>query len=311
VKPNTFVRRHSLKIAVLGCLAFAAQVACSDEPVSGGGGFAGTTSTGGTTAPVAGTTSTAGTTAAAGTASGGTFGTAGTGGTFGTAGTDVGGTTSGGTGGTGTAGTATAGTGGTGVIVIPPLDCTNTGKPLPVALSAAWGFPDSGDNSFSEAPIATGADVCTAAGAPAGAVGCWSMTWTPVATTGRDYVFWVWHDKAANWTGQGTCVAAGAKVISLRAKADAPTTVSFEAVGVKQAANLTTEWQDVAIPLPADYNNVNPLGGVNAGLAVVMVRADKADVTVRKIYWSDVQWAVSAPTGGGEGGAGGAGGAGG
>ena len=308
MKPNTFVRRHTFKIAILGSLAFAVQVACSDSPVTPStGGFSGSTSTAGTsstagTPATGGTPGTAGASATAGTFSttAGTFGTAGTdAGTAGTGGAGTAGTGGAGTAGTGTAGTGTAGSGGTGVV--PPLDCTNTGKALPVTLASTWAFPDSGDDSYTEAPVTGGDATCTAAAAPNGATGCWSMAWTPVK---RAFVHWYWHNSAANWTGQGVCIAAGAKAVTLKAKAAAPVTAEFQAAGVKQSVNLTTQWQDVVINLPTDYNTLNAAGGVNTGLVVVMVR-DAADTTPRTIYFYDVEWVASVDTG-----AGGAGGAG-
>lgn len=279
------LRWRATQVVALSTFALALQVACSDEPqpsnppnTPGRGG-----SSAGTTSNASGTTSTAGTFGMAGTATGGASG--GTGGA------------SGGTGGT-TAGTANGGTGGTGV---PPVDCSKeAGKALPIPLSSAWGFPDSGEDSVAEAPLA---DMC-APDAPEGAAECWSIVWTPVK---RTFVHWYWHPANQHWTGPGVCVAAGAKAVTLKARADSAVAAEFQAAGVKKVVNLTTDWQDVVIDLSGvTYNTVYEGGGVNAGLVVVMTRVGAADVAKRSIFFYDVKWVAEIGGGGGEGGAGGA-----
>lgn len=310
MKLNTrsLARPSSLRAArfiAFGTFALAVQVACSDEPPANNPIIPGPSGSGaGTTSNTSGATSTAGTfgSSASGASTGGTFGTAGTPASGGMAG---GGASAGGT----SAGSAHGGTGGT-VVVNPPLDCSKVaGKALPIPLSSTWGFPDSGEDSVAEAPIQGGAMAVTAAGLPEGTPDVWSMTWTPVT---RTFVHWYWHNATANWTGQGVCVAAGAKFVTLKAKAaTVGVAVEFQAAGVKKTVTLDTEWQDVVIDLPTDYNAIHPAGGVNTGLVVVLVRPDATDTAVRSIYWYDTQWVTEVGAGGGEGGAGGGGGEGG
>ena len=303
--PASFAPASRLRapVLVLGALAFVIHVGCSEEPQPHPG--FGTSGTGGTPGNTAGTpanvSGTAGTFATSGSDAGGTFGTSGSGGSdaAGTGGVAVGGT--GGTAGTaGTAGTPNGGTGGT-PVVVPPLDCTAmAGTALPIPLTSVWGFPDSGEDSFAEAPIS---GTC-AADAPVGAAGCWSMVWTPVT---RTFVHWYWHNGQANWTGPGVCVAAGAMAVTLKARADTAVQATFSAAGVNKVVDLTTAWQDVVIDIAGTtYNTLHDGGGVNTGLVVVMAR-EAADVAARNIYFYDVQW-VAEVGGGGEGGAGGGGG---
>jgi hypothetical protein len=308
VKLNTrsFADPSSLRAArfvALATFALAVQVACSDEPPANNPIIpAGSASGAGTTSNGSGATSTAGTFGSSGsggnTSTGGTFSTAGTPASGGMAG---GGASAGGT----SAGTANGGSGGT-VVVNPPLDCSKVaGKALPIPLSSTWGYPDSGEDSVAEAPIQSGAIAATAAGLPAGTNDVWSMTWTPAT---RTFVHWYWHNATANWTGPGVCVAAGAKFVTLKAKAaTAGVAVEFQAAGAKKTVTLGTEWQDVVIDLPVGYNAVHPAGGVNTGLVVVMVRPGTTDTTVRRIYWYETQWVTEVGAGGGEGGAGGGG----
>jgi hypothetical protein len=315
VKLNTRSFAHpsssrTARFVALGTFALALQVACSDEPPANHPIIPGASGSGaGATSNTSGATSTAGTFG-----SGGSAGSASTGGTFASAGTPAnggmagGGAAAGGAGGT-TAGTANGGTGGT-VVVNPPLDCSKVaGKALPIALSSTWGFPDSGEDSVAEAPIQGGAMAVTAAGLPEGTPDVWSMTWTPAT---RTFVHWYWHNATANWTGQGVCVADGAKFVTLKAKAaTAGVAVEFQAAGVKKTVTLDTQWQDVVIDLPTGYNAIHPAGGVNTGLVVVMVRPNTTDTAVRTIYWYDTRWVSEVGTDGGEGGAGGGGGEGG
>jgi hypothetical protein len=241
-----------------------------------------------------GITSTAGTGTLGG--SGGTPGTSGTGGTSGGTGGSGGGSSgaagSGGTSGSsagsggkgGSGGTASkGGSGGSGGSSV--VDCdSQAGKALPITLVSTWGYPDSGDDSYAEAPV--GGNATCPEESPGGtAGGCWSITWTPVT---RTFVHWYWHNVAANWTGPGVCVEDGATSVTLQARAATDgVAVSFIAGGVTQVANLTTAWQEVTIDISnADYNGTT---GVSTGLIVVMAR-DAGDTTARTIYFDDVIW---------------------
>lgn len=300
---SKLISRRSVQLSAFAAVAFVAQAACSSEPPA---------SNPGNNFPTAGSSS-GGTPGASGSG----FGTSGTptagaataGTSFGNAGTDTGGTGGAGTAGTGgaaagTAGTPTAGTGGTGVVV-PPLDCTNTGTALPITQVSTWGFPDSGDDSYTETMLGGTGAACEAAGLEATAPGCWSLKWTPVT---RTYVHWYWHNTAANWSGQGVCVAAGAKAVILKAKGDSAFNAKFVAAGVEKTVAITTEWQDVVIDIAGtNYNSVNAAGGVNTGIVAVLDRL-ATETTARTLYFYDVQWVAEVPVGGGEGGAGGEGG---
>jgi hypothetical protein len=285
---SSITRSNRTLLGVITFTGLSAFMGCSSEPATAPpplpmnmGGSAGTPAGGmGGTAPAAGT---AGTGVVAG--SGGTAGTGGV---------------SGGTGGGGTGGTAgTAGTGGTPVV---PIDCsTQVGKALPITLNSTWGFPDSGDTSFMEAPV-TG--TCPDQSPGPDAAACWSVTWTPVTLL---YVHWYWHNTQANWTGNGVCVADGAVAVTLWARAaTADTVVEFHAAGVIETVTLGTTWQQVVIDITGvNYNGLNAAGGVNEGLRVVMTRPAITDTAVRTVYFDDVQWVSEVTGAGGAGGQGG------
>lgn len=320
MKPNTFLRRHSIKLAILGSLAFAAQVACSDDPAPGVGGVAGTTNGGSNTAGsgTAGSNTAGSGTGGSGTAGSGTAG-SNTAGTFTTAGTETGGTATGGTGGTGTAGTATAGTGGTGIIPVDPFCMGKTLTALPYNVTegfkqSGWGGVIASTKTGAQIVPAPAVDYCGAGKRVAGAVGDCSMwQWTPAANaTENDYSFVAW---ARMWDAQYThpevCLADGAKYISFYARGE----VGGEKLkfGGSEATDitvtLTAEWKLYSISLDGvTYNSF--ASGFEKGFAWTA-----APPTAKITFWVDniqvVKTLPADPSGGGEGGAGGAGGAGG
>jgi hypothetical protein len=315
VKPNTFLRRHSIKLAVLGSLAFAAQVACSDDPAAPGTGAAGSTSNGGSNTAGTGT---AGTNTAAGTGTGGT-GTAGTGtaGTFTTAGTETGGTATGGTGGTGTAGTATAGTGGSVITPVDPFCKGKTLEALPYTVNTGfipfiWG-PDAAGiaemkvgDQITPAPAA---DFCKTDRVPGSKGTCWMWQWTPADPTPTpSFVVYV-RQFDANYTHPEVCLADGAKYVSFYARGqnggEVVTVGSSEAADVK--ITLTADWKVYSIPLDGvTYNSFG--SGFEKGFSWKI-----EPPAVKSLFWIDniqvVKTLPADPSGGGEGGAGGAGGA--
>ncbi len=258
---------------------------------SGGSGGSGVTAGSGGFVSAGGMTSTAGAFSTSGT--GGSAFTAGSGGSSG--GTGGSGGSSGGTGGSGGSSAGSGGKAGSGGSVSKggsggsggsvAVDCdAQAGKALPITLVSTWGYPDSGDDSYAEAPV--GGNATCPDESPGGtAGGCWSIAWTPVT---RTFVHWYWHNVAANWTGPGVCVEDGAVSVTLQARAATDgVEVSFIAAGVTQVATLTTAWQEVSINISnADYNGTT---GVFTGLIVVIAR-DAGDTTPRTIYFDDVTW---------------------
>jgi hypothetical protein len=310
VKLNTLAqpfRRRAPQVAVLGCLAFGVQIACSDTPASPSNNnttfpMAGTTSTAGTPATTAGTTSTAGTFATAG-----TFGSAGTAAT--------GGTEAGGTGGAGTAGTATAGTGGT-VVVIPttPYCMGKTPQTLPYAAEKNY-YP----SGWSEGPpvISNPTDLpfkaCDPANRVAGAAGnCTTWRYTPAATPAPAWVIWE-VPPAAPMTH--VCLPEGVNSIAFCARGGAGGEKIMTGGAEVQEAEitLTNEWKTYTVPLTGvTYNTYD--NGLNKAFVWKIV-PPAAGAAVTNFFIDNIQFVKDAPgadycaAGGGEGGAGGAGGA--
>jgi hypothetical protein len=314
VKLNTLtsfahpLRRRAPQIAVLGCLAFAAQVACSDAPTQGGTPTpfptSGTTS-GGSVANTAGTTTTtaAGTFATGG---GGTFSAGGTGfETGGTAGSTAG-TASGGSAG------STAGTGGTTVVVPPTPYCMGkTLEPLPYPVKT--GFQPSG---WSEGPPVISNptdlafDACTERVAGAAAVGdCSKWRYTPSATPGAAWVIWSlqWEP---NYRHDNVCLAEGATAIAFCARGVAGgEKIQVGGAGVAEAEiTLTNEWALYKVPLTSpDYNSFE--SGVPSGFDWKVVPAavpSKVEFFIDKLqFMKDVPADYCGGADSGEGGAGG------
>lgn len=304
-------RRHMPQAAVLGCLAFALQVACSDAPVNGTPTppfTAAGTNAGGTPVSMAGTPAASGSFS-----SSGSFGTAGT---FDTGG--AGGSATAGTGGTATAGTATAGTGGTAVVIPTTPYCM--GKTLtPLPYMATDGFKQAGwDGAVAE--IKTGAqivpapavDYCTAQRV-AGAVGDCSMwQWTPDPTTPA-YADVRWTRMFdAGYTHPQVCLAEGAKYISFYARgAVGGEKITVGGAGIPTASEvevtLTNKWAVYSAPLDGVTYNTYDSGVEN----VFSWKAEPPSLQIT--FWIDnIQIRKDLPTigagGGGTGGSGGSGG---
>jgi hypothetical protein len=307
-------RRRAPQAAVLGCLAFALQVACSDAPVNGGPGPFTTSGTnaGGTPANTAGTPAASGSFSASG-----SFGTAGTFETGGTGGSATAGT---GTGGATTAGTGTAGTGGT-IVVIPTTPYCMGKTPTPLPYMATDGFKQAGwDGAVAE--IKTGAQIIPAPAvdycsqrAP-GAVGDCSMwQWTPDATTPA-YADVRWTRMFdAGYTHPQVCLAEGAKYISFYARgAVGGEKITVGGAGIPTASEvevtLTNKWAVYSAPLDGVMYNTYDSGVEN----VFSWKAEPPSTQIT--FWIDnIQVRKDLPTigagGGGTGGTGGAGGSGG
>jgi hypothetical protein len=314
VKLNTLAqpfRRRAPQVAVIGCLAFGVQVACSDTPANPSPSnttfpMAGTTSTAGTPATTAGTTSTAGTLATAG--------------SFGTAGTPAGGTEAGGTGGaggTGTAGTATAGTGGT-VVVVPttPYCMGKEVKTLPYAAESNY-YP----SGWSEGPpvISNPTDLpfkaCDPANRVAGAAGnCTTWRYTPAATPAAAWVIWEVPPAAPT---THVCLPEGVNSIAFCARGSVGGEKIMTGGAEVQEAEitLTNEWKTFTVPLAGVTYNTYDVGLNKAFVWKIVPPA--AGATVTNFFIDNIQFVKDAPGadycaagGGGEGGAGGAGGAG-
>ena len=307
MKLNTLAqpfRRRAPQVAVLGCLAFGVQIACSDTPANPGPTFpttAGTTSTAGTPAATAGTPAT-------------TAGTFGASGSFGTAGTPAGGTDTGGTGGTG--GAATAGTGGTTVVVPPVAYCM--GKPLEaLPYVANDGFELSGWNAGAQAQATANGDIVNRPTDACltrvpGAVGrCSQWHFIPAVASGFAFVQWItmWDSK---YTHPPVCIAEGAKAVTFAAKGVLGGETITVAAGLGMQDKeivLSTEWEHYFVPLDGvEYNSFN--SGVVEGFTWKIVPTETTPVM--DFFIDDIKWVKDLPTdpGGGEGGAGGAGGAG-
>jgi len=307
-------RRRTPPLAVLGCLAFAVQIACSDAPTQGGTG---------TTFPTAGTAgggtalSMAGTSAASGSfSSSGSFGTAGnafeTGGTGGSATTA--GTSSGGT------AVATAGTGGT--VVVNPTTPYCMGKPVaPLPYKVESNYYPSG---WSEGPPAISAptdlafDACTKR--VAGAVGdCTKWRYTPQATPAPVWVIWAVPPQAPAATAHA-CVAEGANSIAFCARGEkGGEKIMTGGASVNEAEiTLTAEWKTFTVPLTGvTYDTFE--NGVPTGFVWKIV-PPAANAAVTEFFIDKIQFVKDAPTAdycagsldtGGAGGIGGTGGSGG
>jgi hypothetical protein len=298
----------SIKLAALGAFAFAAQVACSDDPPQNPIIPPGNTS--GSANNTAGTPSTGGTFGTAGTpsnTSGTGFGTAGTPATGGAGG--AGGT---GTAGTGTAGTGTAGTGGTGIVPNEPFCKDKPLEPLPYTVTS--GFKQAGWSPTAVMQIKAGAQItpdppdnCTMR--LPGAVGdCSVWRYTPdPAGASPAWVEWIlqWD---AGYAHDPVCVAEGATKLIFHAKSKTDgEKVVFGGAGAEELeATLTPEWKRYEITL-GTYNSFE--SGVKTGFSFKVVPAAE-NPTVVEFYVDNIMIVKDLPpdpAGGGEGGGGGGG----
>lgn len=295
----------SIKLAAFGAFAFAAQVACSDDPVqqpftpnntSGAGNTAGTPSTGGTFGTAGTPSNTSGT----------GFGTAGTPATAG-AGGSTGGSAAGGTAGTGTAGTGTAGTG---IVPQEPFCMGKTLEPLPYIVTS--GFKQAGWSPSAVMQIKAGAQItpnppdnCTVR-LPGAQGDCSVWRYTPDPTTpSAAWVEWIlqWDPGYAH---PPVCIAEGATKLIFHAKGTAGgEVVSFGAPGVAEdmEVTLTADWKRYEIEL-GEYNSFQ--SGVTKGFAIKIV-PDATTPAVAEFYVDNILIVKDLPpdpAGGGEGGAG-------
>lgn len=240
---STLISRRPVQIAALGAVAFAAQVACSGEPVAPNNN----------PFPTAGS-SAGGTPGASGSGTSGGFGTSGTG--FGTAGTETGGTGGAGTAGTGGAGGTTAGTagsaGGPPVVVVPPFCEGMTPTALPFDVQSAF-FESSWQGDFSQItiPMDLVEDACMTR--PPGAVGrCSKWRYTPSAAVAPTWAAVAWVNRAdANYTHDPVCLATGATRISFWARGvKGGEIVSFGGGSALEVPiTLSDEWREYEVPL--------------------------------------------------------------
>jgi hypothetical protein len=302
--PTRSLRLRGAHVALLGCLAFSAQVACSDAPVSPSPyvppqgtsgtatGTAGTPATTGGTAPTgtAGTTTTTGGTFS----SGGTFGTAGTdtGGTFTTAGTATGGAAAG-----TDAGGTTAGTGGTPEPPKPYCD-GKTLSPLPYIVNT--GFQLSGWSPSTAGQLTANGDVTTpptnaCLTRVANAVGDCSMwRYTKNANPSPFWVQWI-TQWSPTFKHDNVCLAAGAKAVTFSAKGVAGGEVIQFSAGQgmqKKSVTLTKEWALYFVPIDTtDYNGF--AAGVYEGFAWEM--SPVADTATTEFFLDNIQWVATVP----------------
>lgn len=302
----------SIKLGAFGALAFAAQIACSEDPTqnpmippgntSGSGNTAGASSNGGTFATAGSTSNTSGT----------GFGMAGT---PASAGTGTGG--AGGTGTAGTAGTATGGssTGGTGIVPNDPFCMGKTLEPLPYVVTS--GFKQAGWSPTAVTQITAGAEItpdppdnCTERlpGAQ-GDCSVWRYTPDPAGASAA-WVEWIlqWD---AGYAHPPVCVAEGATKLIFHAKGTTGgEVVSFGGAGTTEVElTLTNEWKRYEIAL-GTYNSFE--SGVKTGFSIKIEPAAE-DPQVVEFYVDNILIVKDLPpdpAGGGEGGAG-SGGAGG
>lgn len=302
----TSVRSRGAHVAVLGCLAFAAQIACSDDapaPVLGNpypmntsgstnsaagmpaatagmpAATAGTTSTGGGGAGTAGTTSTAGTFTAGGdTATGGTFTTAGTaaGGTDATAGT------------TGTAGMA-------GMPEQPKAYCEGkTAVALPSPAEAGnppWGWSEGGEGAQISIPMDLAVDACKTR--VKDAVGtCTAWRYKPSATPTPVWVIWAPLSNATTYS----CLPAEVTNIAFCAKGvKGGEKVAFGGGGAEETeVTLTDKWEVQKIAVSSAVAN-SFAKGVEKAFIWKIVPPEGAAVTT-EFFVDKIQFVKDVPT---------------
>jgi hypothetical protein len=300
-----------IKLVALGAFAFAAQIACSDDPAQTPIIPPGNSS--GTGNNTAGTPSSGGTFGSAGTpsnTSGTSFGTAGTPATGGTA--SVGGTGAGGTAGAGTAGTATAGSGGTGVVPNDPYCMGKTPEALPFSVSAAF-YPSGWypDGMQIETPADLG-DACTTGRSPGAVGGCTPWRYKPAATASWAAVGWVTSD-GKGFVHPPVCLPADATALTFLArgvKGGEKLSIGGLGVNPEKLIQLTNAWKRFSIPLAGvTYNSLE--SGVKSGFSwKVEPPAPPAMAEAVEFFIDDIQVVKGElppdPSGGGGAGGGGA-----
>lgn len=297
------LRLRGVQLVALGSIAFASQVACSEEagppapPPIGSSGTATTAGTGGT--------GTAGTGTTAGTSAGGTFGTAGSGtagsGTAGTFGTS--GSTTGGTGGSGGSAGSTAGTGGTGGVVEPPKPfCdTQTAVTLPYTVNTTYQL--SGWGGIAPTVITANEGIMPAANGcmtrvPNAVGGCAAFKYTPPVAPAEPAPLWIqWiRQWDPNHLAPPICMPTTAKAVTFAAKGEVGGEKILVSAGEGMQAKeitLTTEWATYFVSVDGlAFNSFT--SGTEEGFAWSL--DPTAETPSMVFYLDNIQWVAEAPT---------------